>query len=190
MTEPGVDTAAVEDWLRRLKWALASIPSPEREDIVDEARAHIADRIEAGATIPDALAGFGEPEAYARGFVDEMELSGLLARPRLPGLLAAIARRAHQSLVALLAFFTVLILGGTGIGFVLVAVWEVFDPEHVGFWVGPDDFNFGVIDNPGAANELLGPWLIPVALVLAAICWLLVRMVLISAARAIRRRRP
>jgi len=182
------DTQSVEDWLRRLKWALASIPSPEREDIVEETRVHLQERIAAGQGPSQALAPFGEPEAYARGFVDEMELSGLLARPRFAGLLAAIARRAHKSLVAALAFFAVLILGSLALGVLITAVWEIFDPARAGLWIGPDRFNFGVIDDPTLGQELLGPWIIPVALVIAGLCWILGRLVLIGAARTLRRR--
>jgi uncharacterized membrane protein len=182
------DTRIVEDWLRRLKWALASIPSPEREDIVEETRAHLQERIGAGQGPAEALAPFGEPEAYARGFVDEMELSGLLARPRFAGLLAAIARRAHKSLVACLAFFAVLILGSLALGMLITAVWEVFDPAHAGLWIRPDGVSMGVIDDPALGRELLGPWVIPVALVVAGLCWILGRLVLIGAARTLRRR--
>ena len=183
------ETHSVEDWLRRLKWALAGMPSPEREDIVEETRVHLQERIEAGQGPAEALAPFGDPEAYARGFIDEMELSGLLARPRFAGLLAATARRAHKSLVAALAFFAVIILGGLAVGVLITAGWKVFDPVHAGLWVSATAFHFGTIDDPSSARELLGNWIYPVALVIAALCWMLGRLVMIWAVRTIRRRR-
>lgn len=187
MTATDIET--VDDWLRRLKWALAAMPSPEREDIVEETRVHLQERIDAGQGAAQALAPFGEPEAYARGFIDEMELSGLLARPRFAGLLAATARRAHKSLVAALAFFAVIILGSLAVGMLVTAVWEVFDPAHAGLWIAPGEFHFGVVDDSTQARELLGPWIYPVALIIAAVCWVLGRLALISAVRTIRRRR-
>ncbi len=182
------DTKSVEAWLRRLKWALAGMPSPEREDIVEETRVHLRERIDSGQGAAEALAPFGEPEAYARGFIDEMELSGLLARPRVAGLLAATARRAHKSLVAALAFFAVIILASLGIGVLVTAVWEVFDPVHAGLWIAPGELHFGVVDDPIRGRELLGPWIYPVSLAIAALCWVLGRLTLISALRTIRRR--
>ena len=183
------DTKSVEDWLRRLKWALQSMPSPEREDIVEETRVHLQEVIDAGQGAADALAHFGEPEAYARGFIDEMELSGLLARPRFAGLLAATARRAHKSLVAALAFFAVIVLGSLTIGSLVTAVWEIFDPAHAGLWVSDTAFHLGTIDDPSQSRELLGAWIYPVTLGIAGLCWVLGRLVLIWAVRTIRRRR-
>jgi uncharacterized membrane protein len=68
----------VQEWLRRLKWSLASMPSPEREDIVEETRAHLHEAIAGGQSAAAVLGGFGAPEDYARQFVDEMDVSHAL----------------------------------------------------------------------------------------------------------------
>jgi hypothetical protein len=184
-----IEDKTVEDWLRRLKWALASMPSPEREDIVEETRAHLRERIDSGQSSAEALRPFGEPDAYARSFLEEMELESVLAKPRFAALLGTIARRAHKSLIAAGAFFIVLILGGIAVGTSVTAVWKVFDPAHAGLWVGEHNFFFGTTDDPSRMHELLGPWVYPVSLVILALCWVLGRLVLIWAARTIRRRR-
>src|SRR5215475_3417190 len=64
--EMSTDPSDVQEWLRRLKWSLASMPSPERDDILAEARAHIDEALASGKTPAQALSGFGPPEEYAR----------------------------------------------------------------------------------------------------------------------------
>lgn len=184
-----VETKTIEDWLRRLKWALASMPSPEREDIVEETRAHIKDRVDGGQPPAEVLAQFGEPGAYAASFLEEMELEGVLAKPRFAALLGTIARRAHKSLVAAVAFFVVIFLGGTAGGTVVTAIWKIFDPAHAGLWAGNGNFFFGTTNDPSRMHELLGNWIYPVSLLIIALCWVLGRLVLIWAVRTIRRRR-
>jgi uncharacterized membrane protein len=185
----GIETKVVDDWLRRLKWALASMPSPEREDIVAETRAHLQDRIDAGQSAAEALAPFGEADGYARSFLDEMELEGVLARPRFIALLGTIARRAHKSLVAAVAFVVVLCLGAAALGVATTAVWKLTDPEHAGLWTGPGSFFFGINDDPSQMRELLGAWVFPVSVLILGLCWVVGRLVLIWAVRTIRRRR-
>jgi hypothetical protein len=183
-----VTTLSTEDWLRRLKWALASMPSPEREDILAETRAHLEERLASGATAQGALAPFGAPESYAAQFLEDMELAGVLARPRLPQLLGTIARRAHKSLVAAIAFLLVLFVGGTVLGVCATAIWKLGDPSHAGLWIGGGNFFFGTVDDPTPMREVLGNWIYPLALVSLGLGWMLCRLLLIWAVRTLKRR--
>ena len=47
---------AMNDYLRRLRWALAPLPSRDREEIVTELRGHFVERIESGSIDFDAIA--------------------------------------------------------------------------------------------------------------------------------------
>jgi hypothetical protein len=188
MSEAG-DARAVAGWLRRFRWSLAGIGSPEREDIVAEVRAHLAERMAAGAGVTDALNAFGTPEAYARSFVEEMELARALTGERFPSLLAAVVQRAHRSVVAGAAFLAVLLLGATALGVVVTAVLRLSDPTHAGLWLGQGSFFFGKVDDPAAYRELLGGWIYPLAPLSVAFAWVLGRLALISALRTIRRSR-
>lgn len=52
----------------------------------------------------------------------------------------------------------------------LTALMRVFDPIHWGFWVSPSGFMLGVIDNPNAAQEVLGSRIYPIAMLVAFLC--------------------
>lgn len=177
-----------EDWLRRLKWALAEIPSPEREDIVAEARSHIEDRIAAGRKAGEVLADFGPAEIYARRFIDEMDTSGALAAQRSGDLLGVVMRRVHRNLVAALALFAVMVLGLLAF-FDLAVIWmKVTDPVHAGLWAGPHHRFIGVIDDPSRSHELLGLWIYPLSALVLLLVWIIGRAILIWAVRTLQPR--
>jgi hypothetical protein len=64
---------------------------------------------------------------------------------------------------------------------VLTAIVKILDPVHAGLWLGKTQFFIGVIANPGAAHELLGNWIYPLAALGVAISWLASRAVLVWA---------
>lgn len=176
-------------WLRRFRWALGGLPEAERAEIAAEARAHIDERVAAGASAREALAAFGDPQTYAESFVEEMELARALSGERFPSLLGAVARRVHRSLVAGLAFLAVLILGTVALGMAAAAVAKLFDPVHAGLWLGPGELFFGIATETRGRRELLGPWIHPLAILVAVATWALARWVLIRAVRALDRGR-
>ncbi|MDQ0462923.1 putative membrane protein [Caulobacter ginsengisoli] len=177
------DEDLVAGWLRRFKWALKRMPSPEREDIVAETRAHLHERMAGGLTAVQALANFGAPEAYAGKFLDEMYLSAAAGSQSWSDNLRAVARFATRSGVAFVAIFVVLMVGSLGLGFLIAGVWKIFDPAHVGMWVGPRDFALGVVDHPEASRELLGNWMYPLCAAAVALAWFICRGVLLWAVR-------
>jgi uncharacterized membrane protein len=181
------DDARIEDWLRRMKWALARVPSPEREDILAEARAHLRERLDGGQSAETALAALGPADVYARRFIDEMELSNALGSQRWSDLLRVVLRRLHRSLVAVVAFIALLFIGALGVGAPITAICRLVDPAHFGLWVGPYNFSLGYNTSPNV-HEALGAGIYPVAIVIAGLCWVLGRMVLLWAARTIRGR--
>lgn len=181
------DDARIEDWLRRMKWALARMPSPEREDILAETRAHLRERLDGGQNAEAALAALGPADVYARRFIDEMELSNALGSQRSSDLFRVVLRRLHRSLVAVVAFIALLFLGALGVGAPATAIGKLFDPAHFGLWVGPYNFSLGYNSNPDI-HEVLGNGIYPVAVVITGLAWVLGRMVLLWAARAIRGR--
>lgn len=177
-----------EDWLRRLKWALAKVPSPEREDIVAEARAHIEERVAGGRPVAEVIADFGAPEAYARHFVDEMEAAGALGTQSSGDLLSVVARRVHRSLVAALAMFGVLVLALAGFTALSMVWMKITHPVRAGLWISPTQQFIGVIDDPSKAHDVLGWWLYPLAAAILLLVWLIGRLILIWAVRALQPR--
>lgn len=179
----------VEAWLRRLYWALKPMPSPARDEIVAETRAHLSERLDSGADPVELLDRFGPPDAYARHFLDEMELAHALGEQKSAGLLTVIGRRVHGDLIAALAFAIVVALAGFSLAAIATLSYEILDPVHTGLWRGSNQFFIGVIDDPGAARDLLGPLIWPAALAVIALSWGLGRAVLLAAARRLARTR-
>lgn len=183
------DAATVALWLRRLTWALAAMPAAEREDIVEEARGHLEDRIRDGQSAAEALAGFGPADVYARPFLDEMELTAALGSQKSGDLLGAVARRAHRSLLAAGAALILLVLALVALTAISLVIMKLRDPVHAGLWIGPGQRFIGVIDDPGRAREVLGVWLYPLAGAGLALAWLIGRLVLLWAVRGLTRAR-
>lgn len=179
----------LDHWLRALKWSLAAVPQAERDEIVQEAAAHIADRLDAGAPLEDVLAGFGAPEAYARRFLDEMEVTRALADQKSAPLLGVVMRRVHRSLVSVLALAGLLALGLASMMAVAAAWMKLTDPRHAGLWWNDrGTFFLGTIDDPSSAAELLGLWLYPAAVAVLVVCWIVGRLILLAAVRTYARR--
>jgi hypothetical protein len=178
---------AKEAWLRRLRWALAALPGPERDDIVAEIRAHLDERERDGADVAAALAQLGPADGYARGFIEARELTGAAASQRPGAMLSAIARRAHRSVLAFAAFVAVVALTAVSLLAATVLVMKVDDPLHAGLWRGKGQFFIGVIDDPAAAQELLGYWIYPLAILVVALAALAARGVLVWTVRTLAR---
>jgi hypothetical protein len=187
MSETG-DARAIAGWIRRFRWSLGGIPGPERDEIVAEVRGHISERVAAGASVTDALNAFGTPEGYARSFVEEMELMSAISGGGTPSLLNVVMRRAHRSLIAAASFVAVLMLAALALGVAVTAVAELIAPEEAGLWIGRNNFFFGMTDEPEGMRELLGPWILPLAPLVVGLAWVLARLVLLRAARAMRAR--
>lgn len=183
------DPIEIQEWLRRLKWALTAIPEPERDDILEETRAHLNEAIGSGKAPAEALAGFGLAEDYAHGFVQEMELAGALGSRRTGEMLSVVGRRVSHNGIAAVAGFLLLMLGAGAFVAALMLVLKLSDPAHTGLWRGPHAFFIGRIDDPSTANDLLGYWLYPAAVATVAISWLVSRFVLLWALRSITRAR-
>ena len=174
------DQVELERWLSRLGWALGHLPVHERDDIVRETRSHIEDRVASGGSVQQVLSDFGPAERHARRFVDEIEAYGALGSQRVGDLARFVANRAHRSVgaaIALLALILLAILAGVT---VLVVAMKIFDPVHAGLWTGPGTAFIGVIDDPAAARERVGPWLFPAAGVVLALIFIAGRLVLSS----------
>lgn len=186
MTATQQDRVAA-DWLRRLNWALAALPEADRNDIVAEAAAHLDEAAAAGRATRDTLAGFGAPEAYARPFLDEAELVRALGSQTATDLAGAVVRRVHRSVVAALAGVAVLAIAMVMFVAVTVVVMEVQDPVHTGLWLGDRERFIGQIDDPSAARDLLGGWLIPLAAGVIGAGWVLGRLLLLAAVRRLAR---
>ncbi|MGI9103049.1 MAG: DUF1700 domain-containing protein [Terriglobales bacterium] len=160
--------AAVNDYLAELRTSLRSMTLAEREDIVEEIRTHIRERAELGAATADVLQGLGPADELAAQYRTGMLLREAASRFSPLLMLHATLRWAMTGvqgfLVCLLAFCGYL----ASLSFVIVALLKPIFPRNTGLWIGPGQFNFGThFPPPADAQEWLGIWIIPVALILA-----------------------
>lgn len=181
------DPPEIDEWLRRLTWSLASMSSPERDNIVEETRSHLREVVAAGRTPSAALAGFGRAEDYARRFIDEMQIVGALGSQDTGALLRVIAGQIHRSLIAALAAIGIAALAALALTSVLMIILKLSDPVHAGLWRGAHQFFLGKIDDPGEATELLGTWLYPLCVAVLALTWFTGRLLLLWTVRRIAR---
>ncbi len=158
-------------YLRRLRWALRGLPAPDRAAIIREIAMHIAERSCKSPTgLADVLAGLGDPVELAHAYLENLDRGHpwLGASSDLPA--AVLLGWATLSLSRFVVGFAALLLGAGAVLLTAVAVFKPLAPRSVGLWIEPDHFTFGVLAAPGpAGTEVLGLWIVPVAVSVALI---------------------
>jgi hypothetical protein len=123
------------------------------------------------SSVPEILVDLGQPEEYAQTFLVDRQP----APPRRSGALQGLARLATGSWTALPLLFFVLSCYSVAVIMVIIVIVEIQEPQNIGFFMdqtatGRDIF-FGV-SNPAVAargEDLLGRWIMPIALSIAAL---------------------
>ena len=183
MTEPMTDADA---YVRKLLWALQSLPHEDRLNIAAEIHSHLTESALAGPlAAASAREKLGAPHELARRFVEEYELAGALNRAAPGSLLMAILNRGSRSVAALATGFGAALSYIFALAFLVIAVAKPIAPANIGWWRTHDgSMMAGLIATPplGAA-DLLGLWIIPLALAAATLCYLLGTQVLRRIAR-------
>jgi uncharacterized membrane protein len=165
------EDAKLAEYARKLRWALSALPEQDRDSIVAETRSHVLDRVDAGASVAEALAALGPPEDYARGFRESYAVATAISSRRLPQLISALLHNAARSLAVAVTGVVIFIAWAVAAIAVYLAALKISDPAHVGLWRGEGFFFIGIIDDPSTGQELLGPWLPAIALLFILIAW-------------------
>ncbi len=164
----------IDAYVRRLLWALQTLPHDDRLNIASEIHGHLSESAARGAGELDrAMARLGRPDALARSYVEEYELAGAVNRASPATLLLTVLNRATRSVLAFAGGLTALFLYFFAASFALVAVAKLIVPAEVGAWkIGDHVLSAGVMNTPPAGGrELLGYWIVPIAVLLGAICF-------------------
>jgi hypothetical protein len=152
---------------------LSGLTVQEREDIVDEIRAHVEERVAgSGFSVEETLRRLGPVEDLARDYTN----GALVKRTNrslspLPVLRAARAW-AMTGFHGVLAFVVALLGYSLGLGFMVCAMLKPLFPEQVGLWMSPHEFRFGFEPEHAPARELLGPWFVQVTVVLGVLIFI------------------
>jgi uncharacterized membrane protein len=170
--------ARLDDYLKRLKWALSPLPDDDRRDILRETRAHFAERMAEGTpqrAFDEVHRRFGPPETYAQAFLDNYQTTVAVADGSGTAMLPQVLRLAGRGAKALLGAGGFLLLYGAAAVLLLVALLKPVFPVHVGLWYAPAEgvAGMGFVDAETAAvaTEWLGYWLIPINLGLALLLY-------------------
>lgn len=160
-------------YLQRFLRALRPLPDSDRTDIVAEIESHILERSRAGDLQTEkVLAALGDPETLARAYVEDHELSNAVHRASPLPLLAAALSRGTRSATAFLIGLIAVIVYTFAISLAAVAVLKPIAPRNVGLWTESGSFSFGFLSSPPSTPELLGLWIVPLALAGAVVCYL------------------
>jgi uncharacterized membrane protein len=167
----------IESYLTALRLHLGPLTIAQREEIVQEINAHIRDSAEEpGASVETVLARLGPAVELAAQYRD-----GLLIRQASHSvsplvLLRAALRLATKGVFGIFVFTCGVFGYCFGVGFLAVAIAKLIIPAHTGAWVLNGRLvEFGAIlyGVPQQAHEVLGLWIIPLALSLGSLLLLL-----------------
>ena len=159
----------VENYIKRLRWSLSKLPAADRDEIIQEIHSHLLDRVEEAedeAAIHQTLDEFGPPEEYARNFLENYEISVALASGSPWQIFIQNLRMLGPGIGSALTSMMIFILYLVSIGFLLAGSLKVFLPNNIGMWITtkPFDFLCCFSFNQDPTKEVLGYWIIPLAL--------------------------
>lgn len=160
----------IESYLAALRKQLDGLPAEDVEEILQELRGHIAERVketesgQSAAGVAQLLDQFGTPQQI--GSLYRAEALAASARAGFsPALIVRatlrVASRTGVGFLALMAGFVGYVLGGA---LIICAILKPFLPAYVGLWINPGGMVLGAEMPQPHGQELLGWWLIPYGL--------------------------
>ncbi len=134
---------SIERYLARLRKALGDVPGPERDEMVEEIRSHILERVEAEGQVTEqvvneVLRAVGDPRELAAQYKTDAMLRRA-ARSRSPWLLLrSTLRWATRGIAGVIAFLATLTGYGCAAVCYLCFLLKPFFPARVGLWLSPE----------------------------------------------------
>jgi hypothetical protein len=163
-TEPKLET-----YLARVRVALRGLPERDIDDILRELRSHVNELVgKEGSGVDAALQSLGDPLDLAQTYRSENQM----VRAQCSGsplIILQGLRHASRSTLGRVTATALYVLGYFGMGTLWAGALEkLLAPSRGGLWYTPGDFwsiTLVVGGNPPAdARELLGWWVVPIAL--------------------------
>jgi uncharacterized membrane protein len=155
----------IEKYVKELARALSPLSEKDRNDIVEEIRAHL-DHRDADGKLDDAIKSLGAPAQCARGFLEELKIQAAFADGSTVKSVGTLFELATRRATATVGLFVSSIFFLMAIGFAITAITEIVAPDAAGLWIDPEKniYALGVVDlDDNSAKEVLGRWLILVA---------------------------
>ncbi len=173
----------INDYLKSLSKHLSRLDRADADEVLREIESHVDDVLEAQAIaqpqrpvdVGRILAGFGSPRELADKYVAHV----LQGSPPPPGF-RAIQRVKKQATIGL--YWATAASGyGMALALILLAIYKPLAPSTLGLWA---DESGGVAvlgifqQSPPGMREVLGWWIVPLAVGLAIIAFYLTRRLL------------
>ena len=169
MIAPAGTEPNIERYFARVRVALRGLPEREIEDILRELRSHVDELAgKEGSGVEEALRSLGDPLDLAQTYRSQNQM----VRAECSGSPLVILqglRSASRGTLSRVTGTALYVLGYFGLGTLWAGALEkLLAPSRGGLWYTPGDFwslTLLVGGNPPAgARELLGWWVVPMAL--------------------------
>ena len=156
----------VENYLAKVRAALGELPSAELDDILRELRSH-ADELSEQLGVDAALRSLGDPVDLARTYRDEKAMARAECSSSPLVILAGLRSSARSGGGRVLVTASYFFGYANFIALWAAAVDKLFAPSKTGVWYAPGGWwpLTWVTDGhaPAGGRELLGWWLVPLA---------------------------
>jgi len=152
-----------ERFLRRLRSGLSSLPASERDEILEDVRAHIGQRYAEGRG--DVLEAFGEPEAYAGQFLEERFLASAVAEDSAWALGRALAKGMRSVGETVFVVGPLLLLQGASILLLVLAALKLIFFRSFGYFTNAHGSHWVGVSDSAADVDIFGWWTIPLFVV-------------------------
>ena len=157
-------------YLAEMRSVLAPASNDLREEILEETRCHISDRLELGASSSEIINSLGNPTIYAAKFLDVFDINAEVALKNPPRMLKALLSFGAHSLFVGVAIVGIIVMWAPTLLMLLFSVLKILNPLRVGLWRGGNDYFMGV-NNSAGAEELLGWWLLVITAMMTIAAW-------------------
>ena len=159
----------LDSYFARVRVALRGLPEREIEDILRELRSHVDEVAgKEGSGVEAALQSLGDPLDLAQTYRSQNQM----VRAECSGSPLVILqglRHASGGTLGRVTLTALYVLGYFGMGTLWAGALEkLLAPSRGGLWYTPGDFSSITLlvggDPPAGARELLGWWVVPIAL--------------------------
>jgi len=158
-----------DEYLRTLRRRLRGFS--DVDDVVDEIRSHILDKVEGGANLEDVLARLGTADELASRYIADAALARAEVSRTPIGVLDALFRWATFSAAGIFVLIATIIGYFIGGALLLCAILKPFHPQTAGLWKVPDgvSLRLGFGTPPPGSTDVLGWWIVPIGLIAGAV---------------------
>ncbi|MBI2419078.1 MAG: hypothetical protein HYV28_14495 [Ignavibacteriales bacterium] len=174
-----------ERYINRLKRSVSSLPDEMQQDIRNEISNHIFDSMESSKKdteldrLLDAIDRLGDPEVFLKPMIADYQVEYATATFKPLDVFRAIIENLGAGFARSLKFSVFGILYLTLFTFAILFVCKIFLPHNTGLFYSENGFQaFGIIAGTKGANEVLGYWLMPIAMAGCVLDYLLITLIM------------